>query len=125
MPKFGKVLVLRLKFFRKVISFDHGRVLEFNIAINPLFPAFSGVYHWVCEFFLRFFQKFSEIFSGNTFLNSINEDFIINPAIFVLVGNMKVFIGVFHLSDLDFPINFHGAFIIALKDSIVKSCETG
>lgn len=113
--EFGEFLILRLHLFWKAVSLNKWRILELQISKHPLFPWFSGVNHRVIQLFLfGLGQKVLQILNTCAFLQSLENYFIIDKPIPILISDMKVLIWVFRFSNFAFAIEFLSALVIPL-----------
>lgn len=87
----AEFLILRLKLFRKLFSFNERRVLELDLPHSPLFPALSWIDHRILVYFFFLLQKIGHVLNLNSFLELLNEDLIVDVSVVIVGSDLLVF----------------------------------
>lgn len=80
----AEFLILRLQILRKVFSFNERRVLELNLPHSPLLPTLPRVNHRILIDLLLLFQEVGHALGLNSFLELIEEDFIVYISVVIV-----------------------------------------
>jgi hypothetical protein len=119
----GELAVLRLELFGNFRSLHHRRVLKLHIPQKPSLPGLSGINDWILESFVLLSEEVGGIFRPNLFIESIEEQLIVDEPILVLLSNILIFKGVFQGNGRASLKDNETNVIKPLKNSIIQNME--